>query len=201
MGGSRRHAVLAVLLLHRGEVVSLDRLVDELWGEHPPPTAAKTVQVYVSRLRKVLGTGILETHGRGYPLSVRPDEVDADRFDSLAADGRRALEAGDPQRAAELLASALKLWRGPRSTSSAMTRSHRQRSRGSRRLASRHLKIGSMQSSRVAAGASSCRSSRCSSQSTVARAADRGTDARAVQRRPPIGSARRLSNIAIQARR
>jgi hypothetical protein len=58
-----------------------------------------------------------------------------------------------------------------------------------------------MQSSRVAAGASSCRSSRCSSQSTVARAADRGTDARAVQRRPPIGSARRLSNIAIQARR
>jgi len=113
LGGSRQRALLAVLLLHRGEAVSLDRLVDELWGEHPPPTATKTIQVYVSRLRKVLGTGTLETRGRGYLLAVDPDAVDADRFDSLAAEGRRALEAGDSHRAAELLASALKLWRGP----------------------------------------------------------------------------------------
>ena len=113
MGGARQRAVLAVLLLHRGEVVSLDRLVDELWGEHPPPTAAKTVQVYVSRLRKVLGSGTLETRGRGYLLDAGMDAVDADRFDSLAADGRRALEDGDAPRAAQLLAAALALWRGP----------------------------------------------------------------------------------------
>src|SRR6201999_3365158 len=66
----------------------------------------------VSRLRKVLGPGTLETHGRGYLLSAASDEVDADRFDGLAAEGRRELEAGDPTRAAELLARALNLWHG-----------------------------------------------------------------------------------------
>ena len=62
--------VLAILLLHRGETVSVDRVVDELWGERPPHTATKTVQVYVSRLRKALGDGVLVTRGGGYALET-----------------------------------------------------------------------------------------------------------------------------------
>ena len=61
LGGTRQRAVLAILLLHHGEAVSVDRLVDELWGEQPPDTATKTVQVYVSRLRKELGQGVVLT--------------------------------------------------------------------------------------------------------------------------------------------
>jgi DNA-binding SARP family transcriptional activator len=63
LGGTRQRAVLAILLLHRGEVVSMDRLVDELWGERSPDTATKTVQVYVSRLRKELGQDVVLTRG------------------------------------------------------------------------------------------------------------------------------------------
>jgi DNA-binding SARP family transcriptional activator len=66
VGAPKVRALLAVLLLHRGEVVSTDRLIDALWGERAPATAAKTVQVYVSNLRKALGDGVLVTRGRGY---------------------------------------------------------------------------------------------------------------------------------------
>jgi YVTN family beta-propeller protein len=103
----------AILLLHRGEVVSVDLIVDELWGERPPGTATKTVQVYVSRLRKELGKGVLVTRGGGYVLEVDPDEVDADRFERLAGEGRDALDRGDPRGAATTLREALDLWRGP----------------------------------------------------------------------------------------
>jgi DNA-binding winged helix-turn-helix (wHTH) protein len=70
LGAVGQRALLAVLLLHRGEVVSIDRLIDELWGEAPPATAAKTAQVYVSHLRRVLGSGVIVTAGRGYRLAV-----------------------------------------------------------------------------------------------------------------------------------
>jgi DNA-binding SARP family transcriptional activator len=70
LAGARQRALLAILLLHRGEVVSVDRIVDELWGERPPDTAVKTVQVYVSRLRKLLGDEVLVTRGGGYALEV-----------------------------------------------------------------------------------------------------------------------------------
>ncbi len=113
LGGARQRAVLAILLLHRGEVVSADRIADELWGEKPPETATKTVQVYVSRLRKELGEGVLVTRGGGYALDVDADQVDADRFERLAAEGREALERGDHRGAAETLSEALGLWRGP----------------------------------------------------------------------------------------
>jgi YVTN family beta-propeller protein len=113
LGGARQRAVLAILLLHRGEVVSVDRIVDELWGERLPDTATKTVQVYVSRLRKELGEGVLVTRGGGYVLEVDADDVDAHRFERLASEGRDALDQGDPRAAAATLREALELWRGP----------------------------------------------------------------------------------------
>jgi DNA-binding SARP family transcriptional activator len=112
LGGVKQRAVLAILLLHRGEVVSSERLIDELWGERPPATAAKTLQGYVSHLRKALGAGVLETHGHGYRLTVGPDQVDVDRFERLAAEGGVALSDGDRVDAAERLRRALGLWRG-----------------------------------------------------------------------------------------
>src|SRR5215510_6471655 len=112
LGAVQQRAVLAVLVLHRGEVVSTDRLVDELWGERAPATAAKTVQVYVSHLRKALGAGVIVTQGHGYRLAAAPGQVDAVRFEELGGEGRRALADGDASRARERLCSALGLWRG-----------------------------------------------------------------------------------------
>jgi YVTN family beta-propeller protein len=113
LGGSRQRAVLAILLLHRGESVSVDRIADELWGERPPETAAKTIHVYVSRLRKALGEGVLVTRGGGYALDLAEGDVDADRFEARAGEGREALARGDVAGAAESLREALELWRGP----------------------------------------------------------------------------------------
>ena len=81
LGGERQRAVLGHLLLHRNEVVASERLIDELWGERPPPTAGKILQNYISQLRRVLGAngsdGVLETHGRGFrPEEDRPDSQD-----------------------------------------------------------------------------------------------------------------------------
>src|SRR5919108_1652143 len=113
LGGAKQRTVLAILLLHRGEVVSVDRIVDELWGERPPDTATKTVQVYISRLRKALGNGALLTRGGGYLLDVDPDGLDANRFERLVGDGQAALARGDARTAGDLLRQALALWRGP----------------------------------------------------------------------------------------
>ena len=68
LGSPQQRLLLAVLLVHRGEPVSSDRLIDELWGEQAPASAIKIVQGYVSNLRKVLGDGLLVTRGRGYLL-------------------------------------------------------------------------------------------------------------------------------------
>src|SRR5262249_22767186 len=97
--------------------VSVDRLIDELWGEQPPETAANVVQVYVSRLRKALqpgenGEGALRTRGSGYVLRIDDSAVDVDRFERLAGAGREALSDSDPTRASALLCEALALWRG-----------------------------------------------------------------------------------------
>jgi DNA-binding SARP family transcriptional activator/WD40 repeat protein len=112
LGGPKQQALLAALLLHRGEVISSDRLIDELWGGRPPATAVKTLRVYVSNLRKALGDGSLVTRGHGYLLTPKPDQVDVDRFERLAAEGRAALERGDALAARERLRAALALWRG-----------------------------------------------------------------------------------------
>jgi YVTN family beta-propeller protein len=112
LGGTKQRALLAILLLRRGEVLSVDRLVDELWGERPPGTATKTVQVYVSRLRKELGHGVVLTRGHGYVLDLVPDQLDAERFERLTAEGRDALGRGEARLASDLLREALGLWRG-----------------------------------------------------------------------------------------
>ena len=113
VGAPKVRALLAVLLLHRGEVVSTDRLIDALWGERASPTAAKTVQVYMSNLRKALGDGLVATEGHGYVLQAELGQLDVDRFEALVARGRGALEQGDTLTAAALLREALGVWRGP----------------------------------------------------------------------------------------
>jgi YVTN family beta-propeller protein len=113
LGSPRQRALLAVLLVHRGEAVSSDRLIDELWGEQAPATAIKIVQGYVSNLRKVLGDGLLVTQGRGYLLRAEPGQLDVERFESLVDEGRGALQEGDARTAAARLREALGLWRGP----------------------------------------------------------------------------------------
>jgi DNA-binding SARP family transcriptional activator len=120
LGGSKQRALLALFLLHRAETLSTDRLIDELWGEHPPPTAAKTVQVYISRLRKALAGGkdngsgaVVVTREHGYELDLEPERLDAHRFARLVAEGRDELAAGRPERAGSALEEALSLWRGP----------------------------------------------------------------------------------------
>jgi predicted ATPase/DNA-binding SARP family transcriptional activator len=117
--GSKRRALLAVLLLHANETLTIDRLVDELWGEDPPATAARTLQAHVSRLRKALdagaGNGVRElivTREQGYELQLDPERLDSHRFERLVAEGRAELAASRPQQAASALESALSLWRG-----------------------------------------------------------------------------------------
>src|SRR5215212_3063928 len=117
LGGGKQRSLLALLLLHANEVVPSEQLVHELWGERPPATAAKSVQVYVSLLRKVLGpangtTGVLRTRGSGYVLCIAPDDLDVHRFERHVEQGRRALGAGEPEAAARELRQALALWHG-----------------------------------------------------------------------------------------
>ena len=116
VGGGKQRSVLALLLMHANEVVSSDRLIDELWPQQPPPSAAKIIQVHVSRLRKALdgaGEAILLTRRHGYELRVAPGQLDLDRFQSLLEEGRLALAADDPEKAGEVFRNALGLWRGP----------------------------------------------------------------------------------------
>ena len=114
LGGARPRAVLAVLALHANRLVSAERVAVALWGEEVPPSAVKTVQVYVARLRKALGDpDALVTTPGGYCLRVEPGALDAERFERQVADGRDALAAGRPEEAVAELRAALQLWRGP----------------------------------------------------------------------------------------
>jgi DNA-binding SARP family transcriptional activator len=106
-------ALLGVLLLHPNEVVSNERLIDELWGEQPPASAAKIVQTYVSQLRRGLDADAIATRAPGYVLQVGEDALDAMRFRHLAAEGRRLAGSGEHQPALGIYREALDLWRGP----------------------------------------------------------------------------------------
>jgi DNA-binding SARP family transcriptional activator len=119
LGAHQQRALLAMLVVNAGEVVTADRLIDGIWGDEPPARAAKTVQVYVSRLRKALAAGagaaaddVIVTREHGYALHVDPDQVDTAVFERLLAEGRHALADGAFALAAERLNEALALWRG-----------------------------------------------------------------------------------------
>ena len=118
--GGKPRALLAILALHPSEVVPVDRLIDDLWPEHPPESAHNTLQAYVSRLRKALrgepvdgANGIIRFEHGGYVLDVPADHLDSYRFERLVEDAERRARAGDADRAADVLAEALALWRGP----------------------------------------------------------------------------------------
>jgi DNA-binding SARP family transcriptional activator len=121
LGGAKQRALLAILLLNANQVVSSDRLIDELWGAETPKTAAKSLQVLVSQLRKVLeptrqrgeSGQVLVTRSPGYLLHIAPEQLDVERFQHFASEGREALAAADPGQAARTLKKALGLWRGP----------------------------------------------------------------------------------------
>src|SRR6187399_1988711 len=101
----RERKLLAILLVHANEVVSTDRLVQELWGEDPPKTAVPALHNAVSRLRKALGEKVVQTRSPGYTLEVSTDELDAARFERLTAEAAGA----PPEEAAEGLREALAL--------------------------------------------------------------------------------------------
>jgi predicted ATPase/DNA-binding SARP family transcriptional activator len=114
LGGLRERTLLARLLLAAGQVVSADRLADDLWSGDPPPHCMATLRVYISRLRRALGpaAGDLLTQPPGYRMVVAPGQLDADRFGRLAAAARDDQAAGRPADAVAKLREALDLWRG-----------------------------------------------------------------------------------------
>jgi predicted ATPase/DNA-binding SARP family transcriptional activator len=113
LGGPKQRALLAELLLHRGEVLPRDHLVDAVWGEDAPASAQASLQVYVHGLRKALGPERIETHGNGYRVHLEQDELDLERFERLVERGARRLAEGRPADAEEDLGRALALWSGP----------------------------------------------------------------------------------------
>jgi DNA-binding SARP family transcriptional activator len=110
LAGTSQRALLGLLLLHANEVVSNDRLIDDLWGAEPPASGSTALQVRISQLRKTLGAQAerVETRPPGYVLRVEADELDLERFSRLSAEA----DGAEPAVAAEKLREALALWRG-----------------------------------------------------------------------------------------
>ncbi|MDN5860078.1 MAG: AAA family ATPase, partial [Pseudonocardia sp.] len=119
-GKPKQRAVLAALLVNANRVVSMDRLIDALWGADPPPAATGSLQAYIANLRRVLEPDrpprapaqMLVTRAPGYQLNVAPEDLDVATFERLAAHGRALLEQDRPDAAQHALAEALGLWRG-----------------------------------------------------------------------------------------
>jgi DNA-binding SARP family transcriptional activator/ABC-type branched-subunit amino acid transport system substrate-binding protein/DNA-binding beta-propeller fold protein YncE len=109
----KQRALLALLLLRRGEQVAVEGIAEELWAGEPPATGTKAVRVYVGELRKALGAEVIVTQGRSYAIPVEGHETDVERFEGLAAEGRERLDRGDAEGAARKLREALGVWRGP----------------------------------------------------------------------------------------
>jgi DNA-binding SARP family transcriptional activator/DNA-binding beta-propeller fold protein YncE len=117
LGSPKQRALLGLFLVHANEPIPRERLIEELWGDTAPKTVNAVLNVYLSRLRRLLadGTGeqLLLTQAAGYVLSVPPDQFDAHRFEALLEKGRRELASGEAERASLTLRDALALWRGP----------------------------------------------------------------------------------------
>jgi WD40 repeat protein/DNA-binding SARP family transcriptional activator len=116
-GGSalepRDRAVLTVLAIRRGQIVTPAQIADALWRDSPPGSWPKQVQICVGRIRRALGAAAVETSGGGYRLALDDDEIDARRFELLVERGRTLTASGEPDRAAATFSRALGLWRGP----------------------------------------------------------------------------------------
>jgi basic membrane lipoprotein Med (substrate-binding protein (PBP1-ABC) superfamily)/DNA-binding SARP family transcriptional activator len=117
LGPPKQRALLAILLLHAGEIVPIDRLIDLLWGENPPRTAGHSIQIYISDLRKAIesldGRRILATRPPGYQLDADPASIDGRQFERLVEEGTRRLRAGDREGGVQDIRAALRLWQGP----------------------------------------------------------------------------------------
>lgn len=127
----RQRAVLAALLLEANRVVSVERLISQVWGDFPPRRARNTVHSLVLRLRRALTPGhrtsdhqVLTTRWPGYRLQIEPGQLDLNRFENVAASGRTALSAGETATAAATLRQALGLWRGEPFADAAGVRLH-----------------------------------------------------------------------------
>ena len=113
IGSGRQRAILALLILHVGETISTDRLIEEVWGQDPPPSAHHTLGVHISGLRRAIGAAWIQTQPHGYRLKADGSDVDLARFEVFVAEASRAFAAGDPQAASAGFGAALALWRGP----------------------------------------------------------------------------------------
>jgi len=117
LGSPKQRALLGLLVVHANEPTPRERLIEELWGDAAPKTVNAVLNVYLSRLRRLLADGsgeqLLVTQAAGYVLSVRPEGLDARRFEALLERGRRELASGEAGRASLTLRDALALWRGP----------------------------------------------------------------------------------------
>src|SRR3712207_6541071 len=121
LGRPKQRAVLAILLLNPDRVVAVDRLIEQLWDGQPPPRATASLQAYVYNLRRLLEPGraartpprLLRSEPPGYRLAISAEDLDAARFQSLAVEGHRLLQAGEHRQAVDVLAEGLRLWRGP----------------------------------------------------------------------------------------
>ncbi len=115
LGSGRERTALAVLAAKAGLVVEAGSLIDAMWGDDPPPGARHALHVHLSALRRTLGTrpSPLESRPSGYVLRLAAGQLDSEQFEELAAAGRAQLASGQPDKAAEFLSSALRLWRGP----------------------------------------------------------------------------------------
>ena len=113
LGGATQRALFALLALRHGEVVSSDVLVDALWGEVPPTSARSMVQVYISRLRRLLDNGAsIQSRDGGYVLDLDTEQLDLRRFERSIEEGKAALGRGENELALARLDDALRLWRG-----------------------------------------------------------------------------------------
>ena len=108
----KQRALLIDLLIHRGETIGRDRLIDDLWGEHPPATAPGVVQNYVSQLRRGLGAETVRSAAQGYALAPEQVSVDVDEFEAHLARASAAREAGESAAVGQATTDALALWRG-----------------------------------------------------------------------------------------
>ena len=202
LGGTRQRAVLAILLLHRGEVVSTDRLVDELWGERPPDTATKTVQVYVSRLRKELGQDLVLTRGGGYVLELEPAQLDAERFERLAGDGRAALERGEARQRERAASPGTRPVARPGARGSRVRAARTDLHRPPRGAQAGHARAAHRGRSRARAPrGTDPRAGDTGARASGTRAAARPADPRALPLRPPGGRAGELPRRPARAHR